>query len=556
MLTHLYISRYALIDTLDVEFTPGLSTITGETGAGKSIMLGALSLLLGQRADSRKAAPATEGKTVVEGTFDISSFPHLTALLEECELDAAEDSLMILRREIAPSGRSRAFINDSPVSLQVMNRVASHLIDIHSQHANLLLANPAWQLNLIDAYADNAAERRAYRELYEAYRSLRSRIATLKTSAAHARENEVFIAFRLEHLRKLKPEEGELERLEARQQILADAGSISENIAEARALLADSDVGILDSLAQVINALHRVNPAIFADDPELTSRVESARIDLADIASSLEDYLDRVEADPSELERTEARIDELYEAQRRFNVASEAELIELHKALEKEYAMLTDDDTDIPALEQELHALGARLKEAAAKLRQTRIDSIETISRLLLELARPLGLANLRLAFSITTAKLTSTGGDMPSLLVAFNKNQELRPVEQVASGGEISRLMLCLKALMARRMQLPTIIFDEVDTGVSGDIADRMGALMRTMSADMQVLTITHLPQVAAKGASQYKVYKSDTADATHTHMRRLTPEEREEEIAAMLSGADTSEAARHNARELLRNL
>ena len=556
MLTHLYISRYALIDTLDVEFTPGLSTITGETGAGKSIMLGALSLLLGQRADSRKAAPATEGKTVVEGTFDISSFPHLTALLEECELDAAEDSLMILRREIAPSGRSRAFINDSPVSLQVMNRVASHLIDIHSQHANLLLANPAWQLNLIDAYADNAAERRAYRELYEAYRSLRSRIATLKTSAAHARENEVFIAFRLEHLRKLKPEEGELERLEARQQILADAGSISENIAEARALLADSDVGILDSLAQVINALHRVNPAIFADDPELTSRVESARIDLADIASSLEDYLDRVEADPSELERTEARIDELYEAQRRFNVASEAELIELHKALEKEYAMLTDDDTDIPALEQELHALGARLKEAAAKLRQTRIDSIETISRLLLELARPLGMANLRLAISITTAKLTSTGGDMPSLLVAFNKNQELRPVEQVASGGEISRLMLCLKALMARRMQLPTIIFDEVDTGVSGDIADRMGALMRTMSADMQVLTITHLPQVAAKGASQYKVYKSDTADATHTHMRRLTPEEREEEIAAMLSGADTSEAARHNARELLRNL
>ncbi|MDE6242407.1 MAG: DNA repair protein RecN, partial [Muribaculaceae bacterium] len=381
MLTHLYISRYALIDTLDVEFTPGLSTITGETGAGKSIMLGALSLLLGQRADSRKAAPAAEGKTVVEGTFDISSFPHLTALLEECELDAAEDSLMILRREIAPSGRSRAFINDSPVSLQVMNRVASHLIDIHSQHANLLLANPAWQLNLIDAYADNAAERRAYRELYEAYRSLRSRIATLKTSAAHARENEEFIAFRLEHLRKLKPEEGELERLEARQQILADAGSISENIAEARALLADSDVGILDSLAQVINALHRVNPAIFADDPELTSRVESARIDLADIASSLEDYLDRVEADPSELERTEARIDELYEAQRRFNVASEAELIELHKALEKEYAMLTDDDTDIPALEQELHALGARLKEAAAKLRQTRIDSIETISR-------------------------------------------------------------------------------------------------------------------------------------------------------------------------------
>ncbi|MBD5232505.1 MAG: DNA repair protein RecN [Bacteroidales bacterium] len=556
MLTHLYISRYALIDTLDVEFTPGLSTITGETGAGKSIMLGALSLLLGQRADSRKAAPAAEGKTVVEGTFDISSFPHLTALLEECELDAAEDSLMILRREIAPTGRSRAFINDSPVSLQVMNRVASHLIDIHSQHANLLLANPAWQLNLIDAYADNAAERRAYRELYEAYRSLRSRIATLKTSAAHARENEEFIAFRLEHLRKLKPEEGELERLEARQQILADAGSISENIAEARALLADSDVGILDSLAQVINALHRVNPAIFADDPELTSRVESARIDLADIASSLEDYLDRVEADPSELERTEARIDELYEAQRRFNVASEAELIELHKALEKEYAMLTDDDTDIPALEQELHALGARLKEVAAKLRQTRIDSIETISRLLLELARPLGLANLRLAFSITTAKLTSTGGDMPSLLVAFNKNQELRPVEQVASGGEISRLMLCLKALMARRMQLPTIIFDEVDTGVSGDIADRMGALMRTMSADMQVLTITHLPQVAAKGASQYKVYKSDTADATHTHMRRLTPEEREEEIAAMLSGADTSEAARHNARELLRNL
>lgn len=552
MLKHLHISNYALIDRLDVDFDPGLSTITGETGAGKSIMLGALSLLLGQRADSRKAAGAA-GKTVVEGLFDVQAFPHLAGLLEELDIDPCEEGEMLLRREVAPTGRSRAFINDTPVALNVLSRVASAVIDIHSQHANLLIADRNYQLNLLDAYADNAALRESYHELYTTYRALRSRINALKEAAAHARENEEFIAFRLEHLRKLKPSAGEQARLEVRQQILADASAISENISEAQGLLTEGDTGVLDSLSSAAALLRSVNLELFEDESDLLPRLESARIELADIASTLEGYMERVEADPNELERTEARLDQIYEAQRRFSCASEQELIDLLARLEKEYASITGEDEDLSDLEKELHSIGSQLKEAARLLSESRRKSAEDITGRLLEMARTLGLPNLRLSLSLASGKLTSTGADTPALLVAFNKNQELRVVQEVASGGEISRLMLCLKALMARRMNLPTIIFDEVDTGVSGDIADRMGALMREMADSLQVLTITHLPQVAAKGAQQFKVFKQDTTDATHTRMRRLSSAEREEEIAAMLSGADTTEAARLNARTLL---
>ena len=548
MLKHLHISNYALIDRLDVDFDPGLSTITGETGAGKSIMLGALSLLLGQRADSRKAAGAA-GKTVVEGLFDVRAFPHLAGLLAELDIDPCEEGEMLLRREVAPTGRSRAFINDTPVALNLLSRVASAVIDIHSQHANLLIADRNYQLNLLDAYADNTALRENYHALYTSYRALRSRINALKEAAAHARENEEFIAFRLEHLRKLKPVAGEQARLEARQQLLADASAISENIGEAQGLLTEGDTGVLDSLSSAASLLRSVNLELFEQEPDLLPRLESARIELADIASTLEGYLERVEADPNELERTEARLDQIYEAQRRFGCATEQELIDLLARLEKEYASITGDDDDLTDLEKELHSLGNQLKEAARLLSESRRRSAVDITDRLLEMARTLGLPNLRLSLSLASGKLTSTGGDTPALLVAFNKNQELRVVQEVASGGEISRLMLCLKALMARRMNLPTIIFDEVDTGVSGDIADRMGALMSEMADTLQVLTITHLPQVAAKGSHQFKVYKQDTTDATHTRMRKLSSTEREEEIAAMLSGADTTEAALLNA-------
>lgn len=552
MLKHLHISSYALIDTLDVDFSAGFTTVTGETGAGKSIMLGALSLLLGHRAETRRALPGTE-KTVVEGTFSIGAYTSLGALLEELDIEPCEQGEMILRREISPSGRSRAFVNDTPVSLAVMSRVASCVLDIHSQHANRLIADPAWQLGMLDAYADNTTLREKYHSLYTSYRALRARIAALKETRAHARENEEFIAFRLDHLRRLKPVAGEQAALEARRQLLSDSSVISENISEATALLSTPDSGVLDTLSQTLALLRQVDFSLLGVDTDLPARLESARIDLADVAATLEEALDRVESDPTELERVEARLDALYEAQRRFKVESEEELIALRQSLEREYAAISGDDADTEALEQELHELGHRLKEAAAALTDSRRLSAEEITRRLTEMARPLGMPHLKILSTVTVGKLTPAGADTPSLLVAFNKNQELRPVQEVASGGENSRLVLCLKALMAGRLALPTIIFDEVDTGVSGDIAHRMGALMRDMSASLQVITVTHLPQVAAKGAQHFKVYKTDTDNATHTRLRLLSPADREEEIASMLSGDGTTEAARLNARALL---
>lgn len=555
MLKHLHISHYALIDSLEADFPGGMLTVTGETGAGKSIMLGALSLLLGARADSRHATSA-EHKTVVEGHFDITGFPHLSALLADLDVDHTPGQELILRREISPTGRSRAFIDDSPVSAATLARVGRHVIDIHSQHANLLISEPAYQLDMIDAYAGHTTLLENYRKVYGAYRALRSRIAALKQAAAHARENEEFIAFRLEHLRRLNPVAGEQESLEKRQQMLSESTTISENLSEARALLSAPDTGALDNIDAALACMRRVDFSLFDSADSLMARLQSARIEVADIAATLAACLDRVETDPAELEKVENRLDLIYETQRRFNVTSEQELIAMRTSLEQEYASLSGDDDTVRQLEQELHLLAVKLKEAARELSESRSGAASEIASTLLEMARPLGMNNLRVSFTLSSGKLTASGADTPALLVAFNKNQELREVRHVASGGEISRLMLCLKALMAKRMAMPTIIFDEVDTGVSGDIAHRMARMMRTMcEAGLQVIAITHLPQVAATGMAQYKVYKEDADNATHTHIRRLSPTEREEEIASMLSGTCTTQAARLNARALLEN-
>lgn len=551
MLTHLHISSYALIDRLDIDFGDGLSTVTGETGAGKSIMLGALSLLLGRRADSSKAPAGS--KTVVEGTFNTTGVTGIDETLASLDLDPLPDGELLLRREIAASGRSRAFINDTPVSLTAMNQVASLLVDIHSQHANSRLTDPAFLLEMTDTFASHDQLLGEYRESFDAYRRLHSRIAAIKKAAAQARENEEFIAFRLEHLRKLKPVAGEQERLENRQRILSESSSISETLNETVEILSAADTGVLDALSTVGSLLNRVDLRLLGDDTGIAGRVESARIDLHDVASTLQLYLENVEADPSELERVEARLDALYEAQRRFGVNSEQELISLRDTLARQYAALDPDDRELAGMEEELKTLAHKLRQLAHDLSASRSRSAEAITSRLMLMASSLGMPNLRVSLALESGRLTASGADTPSLLVAFNKNQDLRPVQQVASGGEVSRLMLCLKALMAEQMHLPTIIFDEVDTGVSGDIAHRMGTLMRQMGHSLQVITITHLPQVAAKGVRQYKVYKEDTADATHTRIRLLNEAERQEEIASMLSGAGTTEAARLNARSLL---
>lgn len=552
MLTHLHISGYALISTLDLNLGGGLTTITGETGAGKSIMLGALGLLMGARADSGKSAGR---KTVVEGSFSLSEGSEVWTLLKELGIECLPDEDLILRREVSASGRSRAFVNDTPVLLPQLARIASALIDIHSQHANLQIGTPEYQLSLLDAWGQTHTLLESYRQAYHEYRRLRQTHTDLKTNRAKAREQEEFLRFRLEQLRSLATRAGEQADLEARRALLSDASRICEAIGDAVNHLQTQDSGVSDRLAVTVNSLRSAPLNLFPEGDAILPRLESLRLELTDIASTLEGYLERVEADPGELERTETRLDQLYDAQRRFGVADEAGLLALQESLEKEYASISGDSEDLRDMEKQLHDLALTLKARAVELTDARLKAAASLSEKLVGTARPLGLTNLRLAFTLSPGKMTASGADVPTLLVAFNKNQESKPLQNVASGGEISRLMLCLKALMADKLNLPTIIFDEVDTGVSGDIASRMGALMDSMGTHMQVITITHLPQVAARGSSQLKVYKADSEEATHTHVRTLSPEERVEEIAAMLSGATLTPAALENARTLLAN-
>ena len=552
MLRRLYISNYALISELSIDLEPGLTIITGETGAGKSILLGALSLLLGGRSDSRKALD-TSRKIIVEGTFAASGY-GLQSLFEANSLDW-DDETLILRREVSANGRSRAFINDTPVNTSLLGEVASRLVDIHSQHQNLLIGSRNFQLTVLDALADNEALRTDYQADFHRYIELRKQINTLKEEAARNRENAEFIRFRLEQLRKLKPKAGEQEELERRQEILGDSAFISDSLSEAVGLLTAGDYSVISRLHEVRALLRKVNLSLFQgdEDPALLSRLENSLIEVTDIAETLRDYLERVDSDPDMLDKVEARLADLLDAQKRFNVPDEAALVALADTLERQYASIQDGDSQIPEMESELKELGKQLKAKAVALTESRDRAAEAFTTQLIDLARPLGMHNLKFSCSLTPGRLTVDGQDTPSFLCAFNKNQSLLPVEKIASGGEISRLMLCLKAIVASRMKLPTIIFDEVDTGVSGEVAARMALLMKQISANIQVLAITHLPQVAAAGDTHLKVYKSDTSDATLTHLVRLDPEQRVEETARMLSGTTVNDAALQNARALL---
>lgn len=553
MLKKLYISNYALIDTLEMSLGPGLTIITGETGAGKSILLGALSMLLGARSDSRKARSA-DRKMVVDGVFDASGY-GLRDMFEEQGLDWDDD--LLLRREVSPSGRSRAFINDTPVTTSLLSQVASRLVDIHSQHQNLLIGSRDFQLRVLDALADNRRERQAYSACFRQYVELRRHIAALKERATRSRENAEFIRFRLDQLYKLKPKAGEQKELERRLEILSDSVSISEALAAATAHFTAGESSVLSRLYDVKSLLQGVNLSLFErdddDQPSLPVRLESALIELTDISETLADYLERVDSNPELLRKVDERLGALYDAQRRFNVSDEQGLLDLLDTLEAEYASIEGSDSELPELERALKAKGKELRQLADTLSATRRSAADAFAARLGELARPLGMHNLKFCAMTTIGKLTADGQDVPSFQCAFNKNQPLMPVEKIASGGEISRLMLCLKAIVASRMNLPTIIFDEVDTGVSGDIAARMALLMKEIASRIQVLAITHLPQVAAKGDAHFKVYKQDTDEATHTHIRLLDHEERVRETARMLGGTTVDEAALLNARSLL---
>lgn len=552
MLESLHIANYALIDSIDIDFHPGLNIITGETGAGKSIMLGALSLILGGRADTR-AVRHSQRKSVIEATFAAGSHPRLRQLCAENDIDW-DNEHCILRREISPTGRSRAFVNDSPVPLTKLAEVAQRLVDIHSQHQNQLLAQPAFQMEVIDTIAGNAGRLEEHRRRFEAFRAAARELKKARTRLERAREDEEYTRFQLEQLEALRltdPEEQQ--ELERRRDLLTNLTDLKEALGRALEALAGSGESVLDRLDTAFEAVGDAEEALDESD-DIASRIESARIEIKDIADTLEAADAALEADPSELEAIDERLSDIYAQQRRHHTESLAELMEIRDNLAAKLRELDNSDSALADLERNARRALALARESAAALTAARRDAALKFADALLERARPLGMKNLQCEVAVTPAQsLTANGSDDVAFLFAFNKAQPLMPVGGAASGGEISRLMLSIKSIIADRMELPSIIFDEVDTGVSGDVANRMGLMMEQISRSLQVTAITHLPQVAAKGNHHYKVFKQDDEQATHTRISELTPEERVAELALMLSGDPDSPSARAAAQALL---
>ena len=550
MIKKLSVSNYTLIDELHIDFSAGFSVITGETGAGKSIILGALSLILGQRADLKSLRRSGE-KAVIEGVFDIASY-HLRDFFDENELDYDEGEC-ILRREILPSGKSRAFINDTPVSLAQLKTLGEQLIDIHSQHQNMLLADSRFQLRVVDTRAGDAALLADYREHYRRWRERLQAYTRLQEENRSGREEEDYLRYQLAQLDEAHLQEGEQEELEAELQTLQHAEEIKNELAVLQEFLHAEETGVVSLLNATLSRMRALS-RLYPEVDEWAGRLESDYIDLKDIASTVDRSQENLNMDPERLAWVENRLDTYYSLQQKHRLASAAELLALRDSFAERLTRIENYDEELAALKHEVDEAESQVRNLAEQLTRVRRQSAANISSTLTERVKPLGMPHLQFEIEVSPRpQFDETGGDAIRFLFSANKNQPLQPVSEVASGGEISRLMLSLKALVAHAMALPTIVFDEVDTGVSGEIADKMARIMREMSRCMQVISITHLPQVAAWGQTHYRVYKSDTATATATHLVRLTDSERVEEIARMLSGSSLTAAALDNARELL---
>lgn len=522
MLKHLHIQNYALISRLNIDFEDGFSVLTGETGAGKSIILGALALVLGARADS-KAITDGEDKCIIEAEFD------------DC----------IIRRELYANGKSRSFVDDSVVTLQELKGLANRLIDIHSQHANLLIENADFQLEVVDTIAANETQHTAYTAQYERYTNALDALHHLQALAKKSRQDADYIQYRYQLLNEANLQSGELEELEEEQYRLSHA----EEIRTALQTAVEAINGEQGSAIEALRACRLDEAAT-----ELQERIDSARIELQDIAREAEHQLNHIEMDPQRLEWVEERIGTLDELLRKFNAENLDELIATRDELAEQVNRLDSFDFDIEQAQKTVDTERKALTQAAAVLTKSRQAVLSQISERLMTGLKQLGVAHAKVEIPLTPAEdFTPNGCDEVQMLFAANLNQSLRAVSEVASGGEISRLMLCVKALIASTKGLPTIIFDEIDTGVSGDIATQMAAIMREMATHRQIIAITHLPQIAAQGAHHYKVYKADTEQRTETHIRRLTNDERITEIASMLSGNNVTQAAMNTAKELL---
>lgn len=552
MLKSLHISNYALIDSLDIEFDSGLNIITGETGAGKSIIIGALSMLLGGRTDT-KAIRREDMKSVIEGTFSLSPSTPLAEILKGADVDF-DATTCILRREISPGGRSRAFINDTPVNLTLLREVGLHLVDIHSQHQNQLLATPDFQLNVIDALASNQQLLEEYGKLYSSFREALHKLKVFKAGVERDKANADFMQFQLEQLEELNLHPGELDTLEQSRDQLADSTRGKSLANEALEALKTGDSNILSLIETARDAIADLETYTESvRNQNLLDRLESASIELNDIAETVETIDASILVDPSELEVADARITEIRAMMRKHGVETESELIAIRDRLEHRLSHLAEADSLALRLETQAKRAKSRARELARTISERRSEAAHDFGEKLIETARPLGMKNLQVNIAVEPSELGPTGMDAVEFRFAFNKNQEPIPVGGAASGGEISRIMLSIKSIIANRIELPSIIFDEVDTGVSGDVANRMGLMMLDLATGLQVIAITHLPQVAAKGKVHFKVFKEDDDLSTHTRMERLTPERRIDELALMLSGSPDDESARHTAGKLL---
>lgn len=552
MLKSLHISNYALIDVIDINFSSGFNVITGETGAGKSIILGALSLILGGRADTKVLRNTTK-KAVVEAIFDISKYQNIKQILNENELDDEGDELS-LRREITLQGRSRAFVNDTPVTLDVLKEIALQLVDIHSQHQNLLLASSEYQLKIIDALADNKSRLADYTVKYNAYRKAMKQYVVLRKQIEQSKTNQEFMRFQLQQLEDANLYPGMLEELEHQRDLLANATEIKSGLGQIISRLSESQTAILPQIKDIIAIVSDLGDVV-DDSQDVLSRLNNVKIELQDIAETYINFDRNLNADPALLENTENQLAELYDLLRRHSANSVERLIEIANDYKKQLTEVDNADDLLKELQHKIVKAKNEAMQIATQISEARKEQALKFASQLREKAMPLGMNNLNVKIEVSPSDLSPTGIDTIEFLFAFNKNQTPLPIRNSASGGEISRIMLSVKAIVADKMQLPSIIFDEVDTGVSGEIAHRMGTMMQQIAQNIQVITITHLPQVAAKGVSHYKVFKKDSETETNTCITQLTPEQRIDEIALMLSGSEVNQAARNNAVSLLNN-
>ena len=550
MLKQLYIKNFTLIDELNISFNPGFSVITGETGAGKSIILGAIGLLLGNRADTRQVKAGTE-RCIVEAHFDLHKY-NLQTFFQEHDLDYDEQDC-IVRREVSASGKSRAFINDSPVSLQQMKNLGERLVDIHSQHQNLLLRKEDFQLNVIDLMAGNERERNDYTTAYQSYTQARNQLQALKQQMQANHDNEDFLRFQQSELNDAQLTAGEQEELEEQSQLMSHVEEIKSALYESDNLLNADSTGIINGLRTIINQLHSIEN-VFPAAEELASRTDECFIELKDISEEISNRLERVDFNPAELERINDRLDHLYSLQQKYHVSSVEELIDIKQNIDEQLSQIDNSDEQLKELQDQLIALESACQDKAKRLSATRQKAARKVEQAMKSRLVPLGIPNVRFEVSLSEKPLSTDGTDRVAFLFSANKSTALLPVSEVASGGEIARVMLSLKAMISGSVKLPTIIFDEIDTGVSGRVAEQMAAIMKEMGdADRQVISITHLPQIAAMGATHYRVSKEERKQGTTSSMVMLSQEERISEIAQMLSGSNISEAAISNAKALL---